>query len=204
MISNHLPLSMRWLDTLLVVSLLSIACTRGAQTTDQSSLSSSPTTTNTFNPDDRTQYRYLYAVYRNGTVERLDLVQREKAGSFQLAERSGNPPAVAAVPIPGPSARAGHCLACLVVTDDMQDQAAGVVHLVASGNLYRDNRGRADFSLLTFTLPDWTLQYAWYLGNFDVLNGAEPRLVRVTDEDVDPQSPQFVYNPDGTIWRILP
>jgi len=207
---NRLPLSLRWLGVLLVVSLLSIACTRGDQIANQSSLPSLMTETNTLNPDDRSQYHYLYVVYCNGTVERLDLVQREKVGCFQLAERSGNPSAVAVLPLPGPGARTGVCLARPVITEDTQDQVAGVVHIVASSDVDIDDNGYADFSLLTFTLPDWTLQHARDLGNFYVLNDVEPRMLRAPDGALTLQ-PRKSRNSDGTYtyppgsnpWRAM-
>jgi len=198
--TNRLPLSIRSLGVLLAVSLFIIGCTRGDPAATSLPSSSASAIINGFNSDDRTQYSYLYVVHCNGTVERLDLVQREKAGSFQLSERSGNPSAVAALPIP--TMRPWTCLARPVVTGDMQDQAAGVVHLVVSGDKGFDSHGRGNFSVLTFALPDWTLQHVRALGNF--FHSEIPRLVRVTAGEVDPQSPQFVHSPDGTIWRILP
>jgi len=120
-------------------------------------------------------HRYLYAVYCNGTVDRLDLVQQTKTGSFQLSERSGKPAAIAALPRPG--VRPGGCLARPVVTQDAQDSSDGVVNIVASSRLDPDADGRKPYQLLTFALPGWTLQQARNLGSFDAL----PRLARAAD-----------------------
>lgn len=120
-------------------------------------------------------HRYLYAVYCNGTVDRLDLVQQTKTGSFQLSERSGSPAAIAALPRPG--VRPGGCLARPVVTEDAQDTSDGMVNIVASSRLDPDADGRKPYRLLTFALPGWTLQQARNLGSFDTL----PRLARSAD-----------------------
>jgi len=181
----------------LLASLLILGCTHSAHADAHQPSSRSLTTANVLNPDDRSQYRYLYAVYCNGTVDRLDLVQRKKIDSFQLSERSGNPPAVVALPFPGPSARTGHCLARPVLTGGIQEQATGMVHIVASDNRDFDGQRRADFSLLTFMLPDWTLQHVRELGNFSLLNGSEPRMLSAPDGSVALQA-RTIYNPDGT------
>jgi len=143
-------------------------------------------------PTDRSQYRYLYAVYCNGTVDRLDLVRREKVGSFQLAQRSGNPPAVAALPLPGFSPHV--CLARPVTTSDANDQNDGVVHLVASAQFDSDHDSNAEFQLLTFSLPDWTLQRKRDLGRRHF--GRPPRLLRTTDGYLVIQPD--IKNPDGS------
>ena len=120
-------------------------------------------------------HRYLYAVYCNGTVDQLDLVQKTKTGSFQLSERSGSPAAIAALPRPG--VRPGGCLARPVVTQDAQGSSDGLVNIVASSRLDPDADGRKPYQLLTFALPGWTLQQARNLGSFDAL----PRLARAAD-----------------------
>jgi len=188
----HFSFPMRSLGSFLTVGLLIVGCTSGEHTVTAPSLPEPPETTTTVNPDDRNQYRYLYAVYCTGTVDRLDLIQREKVGSFQLSERSGNPPAVAQLRLP--TMRPGVCLACPVITADTQDKAAGVVHIVASDKQDFDSDRRADFSLLTFSLPDWTLQHKRILGNFKL---PEPRMLRTTDGLLVLQ-PSHILNPDGT------
>jgi len=214
---THLPsLPVLSLGVLLTASLLISGCTHGGgaatglspnpQAHPSLNESTPPADApQTFDPADRSQYRYLYAVYCNGTVDRLDLTQREKAGSFHLSERSGNPPAVAALPYP--RMNTGNCLARPVVTNDMRDQADGVVHIVASDQLYSDrDTGYAPFRLLTFTLPDWTLQHTQKLGNFDVLNDSIPRMVRVTDgylivqprREWDPDKGYLISSPPGS------
>lgn len=120
-------------------------------------------------------HRYLYAVYCNGTVDQLDLVQKTKTGSFQLSERSGSPAAIAALPRPG--VRPGGCLARPVITQDAQGGSDGLVNIVASSRLDPDADGRKPYQLLTFALPGWTLQQARNLGSFDAL----PRLARAAD-----------------------
>lgn len=136
-----------------------------------------PAAAKAFDPADptRSQYRYLYAVYCNGRVDRLDLKNQAKTGSFQLSERSGKPAAVAALPQPG--VRPGGCLARPVITGDGQERDAGVVNIVASRRLDPDADGRKPYQLLTFALPGWTLQQARNLGSFDAL----PRLARAAD-----------------------
>ncbi|MGQ8876194.1 hypothetical protein ACUTR7_01715 [Delftia sp. NA_296.1] len=126
-------------------------------------------------PTDRSQYRYLYAVYCNGRVDRLDLKNQAKTGSFQLSERSGKPAAIAALPRPG--VRPGGCLARPVVTQDAQGSSDGLVNIIASSRLDPDADGRKPYQLLTFALPGWTLQQARNLGSFDAL----PRLARAAD-----------------------
>ncbi|WP_202759917.1 hypothetical protein [Delftia acidovorans] len=126
-------------------------------------------------PTDRSQYRYLYAVYCDGRVDRLDLKNQAKTGSFQLSERSGSPAAIAALPRPG--VRPGGCLARPVVTQDAQGGSDGLVNIVASSRLDPDADGRKPYQLLTFALPGWTLQQARNLGSFDAL----PRLARAAD-----------------------
>jgi len=126
-------------------------------------------------PTDRSHYRYLYAVYCNGRVDRLDLKNQAKTGSFQLSERSGSPAAIAALPRPG--VRPGGCLARPVVTQDAQGSRDGVVNIIASSRLDPDADGRKPYQLLTFALPGWTLQQARNLGSFDALR----RLARAAD-----------------------
>jgi len=160
-----------------------------------------------FDPADRSQYRYLYAVYCNGTVDRLDLLQREKVGSFQLSERSGDPPAVAAVPLHG--SQPEPCLARPVTTSDAYDQADGVVHLVASAQFDTDHDGNAQFQLLTFSLPDWTLQHTRDLGIRSF--GRPPRLLRTTDgyliiqPDIKNLDRSYIYpqQPGGDPWAEM-
>src|SRR5260221_358491 len=96
------------IGVMLASALLSAACTRNAD--DSPTVSSGQAKPASFaSSNDQDPYRYLYTVYCNGTVDRLDLVQRSKVGSFQLSERSGSPPAVAALAQPG--VRPGGCLA---------------------------------------------------------------------------------------------
>jgi len=185
------------IGVLLLASLPILGCTRSGYADAYLPPSDPSATIQSFNPANRSQYRTLYAVYCNGTVDRLDLVQRKKIDSFQLSERSGNPPAVAALPFPGPGARTGHCLARPVLTGGIQEQAAGMVHIVASDNRDFDDQRRADFSLLTFMLPDWTLQHVRELGNFSLLNGSEPRMLSAPDGAVALQA-RTIYNADGT------
>lgn len=119
--------------------------------------------------------RFLYVVYCNGTVDKLDLAQPAKVSSFRLSERSGTPPAVAAVPAPG--VKPDSCLARPAGTDGMTGKAERQVHVVATSQFYRrDDDGRKPYRLLTFSLPDWTLGEQADLGNFDVLNGSPPRV----------------------------
>jgi hypothetical protein len=138
-------------------------------------------------------YRFLYAVYCNGTVDRLDLVEQTRTGSFQLSDRSGKPAAVAALPQPG--VRPGGCLARPVITGDGQDRDAGVVHIVASSRLDAHADGRKPYQLLTFTLPGWTLQQTRELGSFDTL----PRLARTADGTLEVQ-PQDSHPPAAKAW----
>ncbi|XJC77325.1 hypothetical protein ACHFCA_14485 [Delftia tsuruhatensis] len=78
------------IGVMLASALLSVACTRNAD--DSPAVSSVQAKPASFaSSNDQDPYRYLYTVYCNGTVDRLDLVQRSKVGSFQLSERSGSP-----------------------------------------------------------------------------------------------------------------
>ena len=157
------------IGVMLASALLSVACTRNAD--DSPAVSSVQAKPASFaSSNDQDPYRYLYTVYCNGTVDRLDLVQRSKVGSFQLSERSGSPPAVAALAQPG--VRPGGCLARSVATDDAQDRTAAMVHIVASSHVDPDADGRKPYQLLTFELPQWTLQQTRNLGSLD----APPRL----------------------------
>ncbi len=123
----------------------------------------------------RSSHRYLYAVYCNGLVDRIDLEQRKKVASFQLAERSGTPPAVAAAPSPG--VRPDSCLAHPVSPQSASDLAQGRVHVVATDQFYRSgDEPKKPYRLLTFSLPDWHLEKSSDLGLFDVLNGTPPRV----------------------------
>jgi len=81
--------------------------------------------------------------------------------------------------MPLPGSRPEPCLARPVTTSDANDQADGVVHLVASAQFDADRGGNAEFHLLTFSLPDWTLQHKRDLGSryFDT----PPRLLRTTE-----------------------
>ncbi|MCE1251616.1 MAG: hypothetical protein LWW82_12970, partial [Comamonadaceae bacterium] len=162
----------------LCASHLFVGCTHAAASTTNQPQNHSPSTV-AFDPTDRSQYRYIYAVYCNGTVDKLDLVRRTKVSSFQISEHSGTPPAVAVLPSAG--MRPGTCLARAVVTADTHDQAAGVVNIVASDQLQPDEDGQAHFRLLTFALPAWTLQHTRDLGRFNVLNGTPPRMTRIAD-----------------------
>ena len=133
-------------------------------------------TAKAFDPTDRSQYRYLYAVYCNGRVDRLDLKSQTKTGSFQLSERSGEPPAV-----PVQSASTSFADSCQIrpaATDDMQDQAAGLVNLVAGDGTGAAADGRQSYRLLTFSLPGWTLLGTRDLGRFE--NG-QPHMRRAKD-----------------------
>lgn len=119
----------------------------------------------------------LYVMYCNGTVDQLDLQAAVKVGTFQLADRSGTPPAVA--PLPSPGVRPDNCLARPALANDGSASDAGLAHVVASAQRQRnDADGKMPYSLLTFALPAWTLQARQDLGRFDVLNGTPPRVVR--------------------------
>ncbi|GKT18904.1 hypothetical protein AVHY2522_20550 [Acidovorax sp. SUPP2522] len=132
--------------------------------------------------------RFLYVIYCNGTVDRLDLAQPAKVSSFALSERSGTPPAVAAAPSPG--VKPDSCLARPATTDGAGGAAERQVQLVATPQFYRsDADGQKAYRLLTFSLPDWTLRQQADLGMFDVLNGTPPRMVR------GPQAGQWVPRP---------
>ncbi|WCM90044.1 hypothetical protein [Acidovorax sp. NCPPB 3576] len=132
--------------------------------------------------------RFLYVIYCNGTVDRLDLAQPAKVASFALSERSGTPPAVAAAPSPG--VKPDSCLARPAATDGAGGTAERQVQLVATPRFYRsDADGQKAYRLLTFSLPDWTLRQQVDLGMFDVLNGTPPRMVR------GPQAGQWVPRP---------
>lgn len=160
----------------MAASALAAGC---SSSTDQMRVAlATPTAAKAFDPadpTDRSQYRYLYAVYCNGRVDRLDLKNQAKTGSFQLSERSGSPTAITALPRPG--VRPGGCLSRLVVTQDAQGSRDGVVNIIASSRLDPDADGRKPYQLLTFALPGWTLQQARNLGSFDAL----PRLARAAD-----------------------
>jgi len=151
-----------------------------------------------FDTDDHSHYRYLYAIHCNGIVDRLDLIKREKVGSFQLAERSGNPPTVAALSFPSPLARPGICLAQPVGTEDTRDPSTDGVSIVTSAQEYPDSDGSAPFNLLTFSLPDWTLVHTRDLGRFDLRHEGEPRLVRAADGYLILQP--FSINPDNGLF----
>ncbi len=116
--------------------------------------------------------RFAYLIYCDGRVDKLDLERRRKVASIALSTRSGSPPAIAAAPSPG--TRPDSCLA----RPALGGAPEGSAHLVASSQFTRDDRdGRKAYSLLTFSLPDWTLLASRPLGTFDVLNGAPPRVV---------------------------
>lgn len=125
-------------------------------------------------------WQQLYVVYCNGTVDVLDLAQQAKVESFQLASRSGTPPAVAKLRSPGVSPDS--CLARPGVPDGVDAPPAGVAYVVASNHVDRSNTdGSKPYSLLTFAVPGWTLQGKQELGSFDVLNGTPPRIARGAD-----------------------
>ncbi len=116
--------------------------------------------------------RFAYLIYCDGRVDKLDLERRRKVASIALSNRSDSPAAIAAAPSPG--ARPDSCLARPALGGASQ----GTAHLVASSQFTRDDRdGRKAYSLLTFSLPDWTLVASRPLGMFDVLNGTPPRVV---------------------------
>lgn len=121
-------------------------------------------------------YRYLYAVYCNGVVDRIDLEQRKKVESFQLAERSGIPAAVAAESSPG--ARPDSCLARPVSQQNTSEVATRRAYVVATDQFYRvGDESKKRYQLLTFSLPKWQLEKSVDLGLFDVLNSTPPRVV---------------------------
>lgn len=128
----------------------------------------------------------MYVVYCNGTVDHLDLAKQTKVASFQLSDRSGSPPAVAKLPVA--DVRPDSCLARPAPLTNAQPQDEGMVFIVASAQLQRDNTsGRKPYSLLNFSVPAWTLQGRQDLGNFDVLNGEPPRITRGADGRLRPQ-----------------
>lgn len=125
--------------------------------------------------DSQSYYRYLYAVYCNGVVDRIDLEQRKKVESFQLAERSGTRAAVATGPSPG--ARPDSCLARPVSQQNASEVAARRAYVVATDQFYRvGDESKKRYQLLTFSLPKWQLEKSVDLGFFDVLNGTPPRV----------------------------
>jgi len=126
--------------------------------------------------DSQSYYRYLYAVYCNGVVDRIDLEQRKKVASFHLAERSGTPAAVAAESSPG--ARPDSCLARPVSQQNTSEVATRRAYVVATDQFYRvGDESKKRYQLLTFLLPKWQLEKAVDLGLFDVLNSTPPRVV---------------------------
>ncbi len=162
---------------LLACALLAAACTRNTGD-DRALPGAAPSATPAPAP---AADRYLYLVYCNGTVDRLDLVQRTKAGSLQLSHRSGTPAAVAALPLPG--VRPGGCLARPMAGGEAGGSGAHTVHIVASSRLDPGPDGLKPYQLLTFALPAWTLQHAHELGSFDTL----PRVVRADDGSLSVQ-----------------
>ncbi len=177
--------------TLMCAAILLAACSPSKDDGQSDALSVRPQTQSN-NPasvsDPNTSPRFLYVVYCNGTVDRLDLAQPAKVASFALSERSGTPPAVAAAPSPG--VRPDSCLARPAATDGAGGTAERQVRLVATPQFYRsDTDGQKAYRLLTFSLPDWTMRQQADLGMFDVLNGTPPRVVPV------PQAGQWVPRP---------
>lgn len=124
--------------------------------------------------------QHLYVVYCNGTVDHLDLGKQTKVSSFQLSDKSGNPPLVAKLPTPG--MRPDSCLARPFTSKDANPQEAGKAFIIASAQLQRNEvNGHKSYSLLNFSIPAWTLQSQKDLGSFDVLNGTSPSLTRGAD-----------------------
>ncbi len=153
----------------------------------ETAAASAPTSTPTIDPNDAANYRFLYAVYCNGRVDKLDLHTKQKLLSFELSERSGTPPGVAARPQPGVKGDA--CLARPVASVQTEDMARGQVRVVASGDLYRSNEtGQQPFQLLTFVLPDWKLVGSLDLGRFDTLNATPPYLAPDAAGALKPQT----------------
>lgn len=128
----------------------------------------------------------MYVVYCNGSVDHLDLAKQTKVSGFQLADRSGLPPAVAK--LPGAGVRPDSCLARPVTLADPNHQGSGTAFIVASAQWLRDDTsGRKPYSLLNFSVPAWTLQGQRDLGTFDVLNGTPPRITQGADGQLKPQ-----------------
>jgi hypothetical protein len=161
----------------MVTTALVAGCAPGANPVQAAGhASAAPVPAKAFDPTDRRQYRYLYAVYCDGRVDRLDLKNQTKTGSFQLSDRSGKPLAVAARD--AGTSFADSCQVRPAVTGDMQDQATGLVNLVAGDGTDAAADGRKPYRLLTFSLPGWTLLGTRDLGRFE--NGP-PRIQRAAD-----------------------
>lgn len=164
---------------LLCASILFVSCSPSkdnsqaeASTAKPQSHSDSPVSLR----DQHASHRFLYVLYCNGTVDKLDLAQPAKVSSFALSERSGTPPAVAALPAPG--VKPDSCLARPAHMEGVDGAAGRQVQVVATAQFYRrDEDGQKAYRLLTFSLPDWTLRQQADLGMFDVLNGTPPRMV---------------------------
>lgn len=77
----------------------------------------------------------------------------------------------------------------------MQDQAAGLVNLVAGDGTGTAGDGRQSYRLLTFSLPGWTLLGTRNLGRFE--NG-QPHMRRATDGSL-----VAVPKPDGDLRTQL-
>lgn len=106
-------------------------------------------------PTDRSQYRYLYAVYCNGRVDRLDLKNQAKTGSFQLSDGSSKPPAVP--PQSAGTSVTDSCLFSVHKPDgDLRTQLTQQARAYAGGESLEDLRAEetsAGRVLLSYRLP---------------------------------------------------
>ncbi len=93
--------------------------------------------------------RFLYVVQCDARVDKLDLVERKQVESFNLRDRSGSPPAVAAAP----DGRIDGCLVQRAVADAKGE----TVSLIAPRSARLDSEGLQAFQALSFVLPDWAL-----------------------------------------------
>ena len=106
--------------------------------------------------------RFLYVVYCDGRVDKIDTREKKLLSSFALSERSGQPPAVPSLASAG--GQMDGCLAQRVLIN-----AAGTaVSLLAPKDARLDGSGVQDFQVLTFSLPQWTLSSAEPAGKLAV------------------------------------
>ena len=116
--------------------------------------------------------RFLYVVQCDARVDKLDLVERKQVESFNLRDRSGSPPAVAAAP----AGKIDGCLVPRAVADGKGEK----VSLIAPSSARLDGEGLQDFQALSFLLPDWKLTATLPAGRLP----EAPRLELATDGSI--------------------